>query len=304
MKNIKCKMQNEKGARPCVIAVGEVLWDVFSEGARLGGAPANFAVHAASLGADAFLVSRVGRDKEGETALRMLAGRGLNVDFVQVDEARPTGTVPVTVVDGEPSYEIVEGAAWDAIAWEPRLEGLAQRAQAVCFGSLAQREATSRRTLQRFVEAVPEGCMRVVDINFRQHYHSRSVVDWSLRFADLLKLNDEEVRILRGYLGGSEDDGDFLREVCERFRIGRAVLTLGAEGCRVIGPREDVRVAAAHQDVVNTVGAGDAFTAAFVLNLLAGQDVRACAERANQAGGYVTTQDGAIPEFPETFRVF
>ncbi len=290
--------------RPRIVAFGEVLWDVFPDGARLGGAPANFAVHAASLGAEAVLVSRVGKDAEGTEALRGLEARGVNVDFVQEDAARSTGAVRVTLTEGEPAYEIVEGAAWDAVGWEDRMKALAQQADTICFGTLAQRCETSRSALQRFVAEASGECLKVLDLNFRQQYHSQEVVRGSLCTADLLKLSQDEVPILRDYVEGVEDDTVFLLDLLESFRIEWVVLTLGAQGCRVVGPEGDCQVPAEPQEVVNTVGAGDAFTAAFVLNLLAGEDVRTCAERANRAGGYVTTQDSATPDFPEAFRVF
>jgi fructokinase len=289
---------------PHVVAVGEVLWDEFPDGARLGGAPANFAVHCAGMGARATLVSRVGQDDRGREALDLLRGRGLGVDFVQRDPERPTGRVRVTLQDGRPAYEIVEGVAWDAVQWEPRLLPLAQAADVVCFGTLAQRNEQSRETLRRFVAACGAACLRVLDINFRQNYHSDEVVRESLRLADVLKLSDEEVPILRGYLRGVGDDGAFLNGVRERFQVETVVLTLGAQGCRVLGPEGDLRVAATPRQVVNTVGAGDAFTAAFVLHRLAGRDAFTCADRANRAGGYVTTQDSGTPELPGEFRVF
>jgi fructokinase len=289
---------------PHIVAIGEVLWDEFQDGARLGGAPANFAVHCAGMGARVTLVSRVGQDDRGREALDLLRGRGVGVDFVQQDPGRPTGRVRVTLRGGRPSYEIVEGVAWDALSWEARLLPLAQGAGAVCFGTLAQRDEQGRETLQRFVAACREGCLRVLDLNFRQRFHSEEVVRESLRQADILKLSDEEVPTLRAYVGGDGDDGAFLNGVRERFGIETVVLTLGAEGCRVLGPEGDLRVPAAPRRVVNTVGAGDAFTAAFVLRRLAGGDACTCADWGNRAGGYVATQDSATPELPGEFRVF
>jgi fructokinase len=286
------------------VAVGEVLWDEFPDGARLGGAPANFAVHCAGMGARVTLVSRVGRDDRGREALDLLRGRGVGVDFIQRDPERPTGRVRVTLRDGRPSYEIVEGVAWDALSWEARLLPLAKGADAVCFGTLAQRNGQSRKALRRFVATCREGCLRVLDINFRQRFHSEEVVRESLHLANLLKLSDEEVPALRGYTGGAGDDGAFLNGVRERFGIETVVLTLGAEGCRVLGPEGDLRIPATPQRVVNTVGAGDAFTAAFVLHRLAGRDAFTCADWGNRAGGYVATQDSATPELPGEFRIF
>ncbi len=270
----------------------------------LGGAPANFAIHAAALGARSAFVSRVGMDPMGDGILEALRVRGVDEQFVRRDRERPTGTVNVALEAGEPTYEIVEGVAWDHILWAPGMEGLAAKARAVCFGTLGQRCPLSRRTIQRLVASTPETCLRVLDINFRRHYHSAEVVHASLCTADLLKLSEEEVPILREYLGGIGDEAAFLLDLRDRFDTERVVLTLGAGGCRVLGPEGDIRVPSPTRKVLNTVGAGDVFAAAFVLHLLAGADGRTCAERANRAGGYVVAQDSGTPEFPEEFRVF
>ncbi|MCZ6632803.1 MAG: carbohydrate kinase [bacterium] len=297
-------MLDKNKQRPRIFALGELLWDVFPDGARLGGAGTNFAVMSVFLGAEAVLVSRIGDDENGRRAVEMLSGWGLDTRFIQVDDSRATGTVRVTVEDGEPSYEIVEGVAWDVIAWEPDLGTQVQEADVLYFGSLIQREETSRETIQRLIAGVPDRCLKVLDLNFRQHYHSQEVVRTSVGLSDILKLNVDEVPILRQYLGGVDDPTSFCRDIRERFQIRQIVLTMGAGGCRVLGPEGDVQVPAAPQKVVNTVGAGDAFTAAFVLHHLQGADARTCAERANEVGGYVTTQDGGTPRLPASFSVF
>ena len=280
------------------------MWDLFPDGTRLGGAPTNFAVHAASLGAESVLVSRVGRDDLGRDVVVALKETGVSVAHVQEDEGRPTGIVRVTLTDGQPSYEIVEGVAWDAIDWVPALDALAQSADAVCFGTLAQRCNPSRSTIQRFVSTTRAECLKVLDINFRQHYHSEAVVRSALCLADVLKLSDEEVPILRDYVGGVPDEEVFLLDLMAAFEFERVVLTRGAAGCLAVGPEGVLEVPSEPRQVVNTVGAGDAFAAAFLLGLLAGESGRACAERANRAGGYVVTQDSGTPAFPAGYRIF
>ena len=287
---------------PIVVAIGEVLWDVYSDGSRLGGALSNVSVHAASFGAQSFLVSRVGQDEKGKEALSRLADLGVDVAHVQQDAIRPTGVVNVSLSSGEPTFEIVEGAAWDAITWTRELENLAGRTDALCFGTLAQREASSRETIQQFLGSVPDKCIRVLDLNFRQHYHNRSTVRTALCFTDLLKLNQDEVATLRQYLGGVGDDRLFLWEIRERFEIDTVVLTLGGEGCQVFSREGENRVTSTPRDVVDAVGAGDAFTAAFLMNLLAGVETKRCAERANEVGGFVVTQNGGSPELPQYLR--
>ena len=289
---------------PCVVAIGAVLWDVFSDGERLGGAPANFAVHAAALGARAAMVSCVGDDARGKAALEILSRYGVATDTMQVHAHRPTGTVNVTLVDGQPTYEIVEGVAWDAITWCSELAPIAQSAHALCFGTLDQREAQSRRAITNFLDAASPDCLRVLDINFRQHYHTDEIVRESIARADVLKLNDEEVVLLRDYVGGEEDVDAFLTGILARFDLQCVILTLGEKGCRVVSGDGICRAIGKRQQVANTVGAGDAFTAAFVVHLLAGAPMQICAEQANTVGGFVTTQDSGMPPLPARFRVF
>ncbi|MDP6037315.1 MAG: carbohydrate kinase [Candidatus Latescibacteria bacterium] len=289
---------------PLLIGIGAVLWDVFPDGARLGGAPANFAVHAAALGTRSALVSCVGDDARGREATELLKGHGVITDAVQVDAHRPTGTVPVTLVNGQPSYEIVEGVAWDAIGWRSELASLAHSAHAICFGTLDQREITRRQTILRFLDAASPACLRVLDVNFRQHYHCRNVVQASLERADVLKLSDEEVPLLREYVDGSGGVDGFWADVLTRYELRCVILTLGEKGCRVVSAECVFEVQGEKQAVVNTVGAGDAFTAAFISHLINGADLQLCAEQANLAGGFVTTQDSGMPKLPPSFRVF
>ncbi|MDE2723752.1 MAG: PfkB family carbohydrate kinase [Gemmatimonadota bacterium] len=289
---------------PSVVAIGAVLWDVFPDGERLGGAPANFAVHAAALGARAAMVSCVGDDARGKTALEILSGRGVATDALQVHAYRPTGSVNVTLVDGQPTYEIVEGVAWDAITWCSELAPIAQSAHALCFGTIDQREAQSRRAIINFLDAASPDCLRVFDINFRQHYHTDEIVRESLTRADVLKLNDEEVVLLRDYVGGEEDVDVFLTGIRARFDLQCVILTLGEQGCWVVSEGGICQAVGKRQQVVNTVGAGDAFTAAFVMHLLAGAPMQICAEQANTVGGFVTTQDSGMPPLPARFRIF
>ena len=289
---------------PCVVAIGAVLWDVFSDGERLGGAPANFAVHAAALGARAAMVSCVGDDARGKAALEILNERDVAIDAVQVHAHRSTGSVNVTLVDGQPTYEIVEGVAWDAITWCSELAPIAQSAHALCFGTLDQRAAQSRQAITNFLDAASPDCLRVLDINFRQHYHTDEIVRESIARADVLKLNDEEVVLLRDYVGGEEDVDAFLTGILARFDLQCVILTLGEKGCRVVSGDGICRAIGKRQQVANTVGAGDAFTAAFVVHLLAGAPMQICAEQANTVGGFVTTQDSGMPPLPTRFRVF
>ena len=180
-----------------IVAVGEVLWDLFPEGPLLGGAPANFAYHAHGLGAQVQLITRVGSDELGREILRRFRGMGLSDATVQVDETAPTGTVQVQLSgNGLAHFTIQENVAWDFIALTDEALAAARRADAICFGSLGQRSEKSRDTIQRLVEAAPAHALKVFDINLRQKFYSREVIQESLRWADVLKLNDDELPTL------------------------------------------------------------------------------------------------------------
>jgi len=289
---------------PRVVAIGELLWDRIPGKSCLGGAPANFAVHAASLGARSVLVSRVGKDPDGESAAKMLSAKGVDTTFLQMDDRLMTGEVRVEISDGEPSYQIVEQVAWDAIGWDDRLSSTLGSVDAVCFGTLAQRHPISRATIQRFVKEIGDRCFKVLDLNFRQHYHSPEVIATSLHLADMVKLSLPELPVLRKYDQGSADDRSYFADLKRRFALDCIVLSLGARGCRVIGEDYDFTMETVPKDVVNTVGAGDAFTAAFVVGRLSGSSPEACAEMANRAGGFVVTREDGMPILPSEFRIF
>jgi fructokinase len=292
-----------KGNAPIVIAIGELLWDEFPDGARLGGAPANFAVHCASLGAQAHLVSRVGDDERGRQSRDDIGRLGVNIDSVQTDPSLPTGSVIIDMSGHVHTFTIVENVAWDAIKWRPECGKLARRADVIAFGSLAQRDKRSRDAIGRLLSFASPDCIKFFDINFRQHYHSSEVVRFSLQQCDILKLSDEEIPILRRYFQSEYKDDIYMRRLGEEYGIKIIILTLGAKGCRVFTSQEEFSACEKPVEVVNTVGSGDAFSAAFVVSYLAGHDLETCAKRANEVGGYVATRGSATPELPEDYRL-
>jgi fructokinase len=288
---------------PTVVSIGELLWDKFPDSAHLGGAPSNFAVHTAALGARSVLVSRVGMDEYGDQAIKILSEKGVNTAFLQRDPDLATGLVKVDLSGTEPEYDILQHVAWDAIEWEDRLSPLLNSAQAVCFGTLAQRAEISGKTIQKVMSYAPGSCLKVLDLNFRQNHHSADVVETSLHLADVVKLSEPEIPILRGYLNGTEDDALFIVNLRGKFSLDCVILSLGEKGCRVLGENHDFTLETTSRDVVNTVGAGDAFTAAFVAHRLSGKDPQTCAESANQVGGYVVTREDGMPVLPQNFRI-
>jgi len=289
---------------PLIVAIGEVLWDVFPNQSQLGGAPANFAVHCAALGAQSFLVSAVGQDALGGRALAHLQDRCVNTHWVARNQTYPTGTVQVGLQNGQPTYEIVQQVAWDHIPFQDGLETLSNDAQAICFGTLSQRSEQSLRTIQRFVGNTSSDCVRILDVNFRQNFHNEDVVKKALELATVLKLSQEEISVLRFYVGGSAQDEVFIDELLKRYQLDWVVLTQGELGACAFGRDQIIRRSGTSANVVNAVGAGDAFTAAFVCHLLKGDSIKTCLDQANKIGAFVVGEMGAMPLLPHSFQVF
>jgi fructokinase len=288
---------------PVVVGLGEVLWDVFPDAAHFGGAPANFACHAACLGAEAWLVSAVGSDRAGDEASAELRRHSVCTDAVQRHPTRPTGVVRVTLDShGQPRYEIQTGSAWDDLHWDEALVGLAKRCDAACFGSLAQRSLASREVIRRFLHGTRPDALRVFDVNLRQHYHNAALIRESLALANALKLNDAELPVVADYCGCAATDRDALRELIERFQLRLIALTRGPLGAILYASSDEHDCVAPDSTVVDTVGAGDSFTAALVTDFLAGLPLDVINRHANAVAAYVCSQKGATPILPEPLR--
>lgn len=284
-----------------VVGIGELLWDMLPAGKQLGGAPANFAYHVSRLGLDGLAVSAVGADPLGDEALASLRERGLRCLVART--GRPTGTVQVSLdAAGVPQYEIKTDVAWDNIPFTAELAEVAASARAVCFGSLAQRSPVSRETIYRFLDTVPAECLKVFDINLRQHFYSREVLEESLRRADILKINDEEILTLAS-LSGLRPAGNPAVEplaalgesIRKEYSLWMVVLTCGAVGSYVFSREGVSYLDTPKVDVVDTVGAGDSFTAAFVASLLQGGSIAEAHRRAVDVAAFVCTRPGAMP---------
>ena len=285
-------------SRP-VVGIGEILFDLLPQGPQLGGAPANFAYHVMRLGGCGYAVSAIGRDELGERIKSILAEKELDSEIPEVD--CPTGVVEVTLDDkGVPSYNIIQGVAWDNVPYTEKMKSLAKDCAAVCFGTLAQRSETSRATIKSFLADTPEDCLKVYDINLRQHYYSKELVCESLESSDILKINDEEIVVVSKLLGLSEDPTEACRQIIGKYGLKLAVLTKGADGSDVITLDAISSKKPLAGKIADTVGAGDSFTAAFVQCYLKGMPIEKAHEIANQVSSYVCTKSGAMPEYDES----
>ena len=286
-----------------IAGIGEVLWDLLPAGPQLGGAPANFAYHAHALGARARVVTRIGNDNHGREIMRRFQEIGIADGTVQVDDAAPTGTVTVALSDqGIPNYVIHEDVAWDHLAVTPQALQAIREADAICFGSLAQRGGTSRTAIQRLVSAAPAAALRVFDINLRQNYFSREVIEQSLRLANVLKLNDGELPILSGMFQLSGSTQHQIERLAQQFGLQLVALTRGAAGSLLFKAGQWSDNPSVPIKIVDTVGAGDSFTAALVMGLLLNMELDRINALADEVARYVCTCVGATPPLPQAIR--
>ena len=286
-----------------IVGLGEVLWDVLPEGKKLGGAPANFAYHAGQfLGMDnTIAISALGDDPLAEETIEALKEHELSYLLPRVPY--PTGTVQVTL-DGQgiPSYEIKENVAWDNIPFNDDIADIARNCQAVCFGSLAQRNSVSRTTIQQFLDATPADCLRIFDINLRQHFYTKKIIQDSIHRCNILKINDEELELVGQMFG--YPDLDFENKcwlILGKYNLDMLVLTCGTNGSYVFTPGNVSFQSTPKVQVADTVGAGDSFTGSFVASILKGKNVAEAHSIAVQVSAYVCTQNGAMPSLKSVF---
>jgi fructokinase len=280
-----------------IIGIGEFLWDLFPEGEQLGGAPANFAYITSLLGDSGIVASRIGDDHRGVRAREKLQKWGLDSSTLQQDSLHPTGTVQVQVDShGNPKYEIALPVAWDFLEITAAWRDLATRADAVCFGTLAQRSMHSRRTILEFLRLTSPQSARVFDVNLRQSFYNAEIIRESLAHANVLKLNHEELPIVAALLGSSfESEPQAAQWLRRHFSLRLVCLTRGVSGSLLVAENALHEHRGFKVSIADTVGAGDAFTAALVHHLLRGSSLSAMNEAANRAGSWVASQVGATP---------
>jgi fructokinase len=280
-----------------VVGLGEVLWDILPERTCLGGAPANFAYITTLMGDHGIVASCVGEDSLGVEALRRLEELGLDIDHVQTDRAHPTGTVNVKV-DGRgiPQYEIAHPVAWDFLQWTLSWQHLAEKADAVCFGSLAQRSEQSRATIRRFVRSASPGAAKIFDVNLRQSYYSREVLTESMRLADIVKLNDEELPKIMSLIAlPQSDEQSSAQRLVDTYDLKLVCVTRGGRGSLLVQDGALSEHPGFRVNVADTVGSGDAFTAGLVHEYLHGGSLDLMNEVANLVGAWVASEVGAMP---------
>jgi fructokinase len=286
-----------------IVALGEMLWDVFPDGPRFGGAPANVACHAAALGADVWMVSQVGDDQLGQQAVAALRQHGVHTDPVGRSSQYPTGTVEVALDRaGKPNFTIREDVAWDHIPWSESLRDLASRADAVCFGTLAQRGDQSRQTIHRFISAVAPATLRILDVNLRPPFYDRTVIEQSLELANVLKLSDDELPVVASMLGIDAPESETLAQLAQRYQLRLIALSRGAQGALLFDGKHFSHAQGQPVEVKDTVGAGDSFTAVLTLGILKGRPLDTINQRACQVAAYVCSQAGATPPLPQQYR--
>ena len=286
-----------------IVGLGEALWDCLPDGKKLGGAPANFAYHAGQFGFDTLAVSALGEDALGEETIAALEEHKLNYLMPRIPY--PTGTVQVTLDEqGIPTYNIREGVAWDNIPFTPEIEEVAKTCQAVCFGSLAQRSVVSRETIGKFLDATPSDCVKIFDINLRQSFFTKEIIEASMRRCNILKINDEELVVVsRMFELPDLDEEKRCKQLIKDYNLDILVLTCGTNGSYVFTADESYYQPTPKVEVADTVGAGDSFTGSFCAALLKGKSIPEAHELAVKVSAFVCTQNGAMPTLPKDFLV-
>jgi len=280
-----------------VVGLGEVLWDVLPERTCLGGAPANFAYITTLMGDEGIVASRIGEDSRGLEALRRMEELGVNIDHIQTDRDHPTGSVNVELDSkGQPRYQIAQPVAWDFLDWTLDWQHLAETADAICFGSLAQRSEASRSTIRRFLRAASSKTLKVFDVNLRQSFYSPEILSDSMHRADIVKLNDEELPTIMNLGGFShKDEIPSAQRLIREHDLKIVCVTRGCRGSLLVKGGEVSEHPGFKVRVADTVGSGDAFTAGLIHEYLHGASLALMNEVANLVGAWVASEVGAMP---------
>jgi fructokinase len=288
-----------KVRKPLIVGLGEILWDMLPGGKVLGGAPANFAYHCSQLGADSYVISAVGKDDPGCEILEKVEALNLPSEYLYIEERYPTSKVTVRLdAKGHPQYTIHKNVAWDYIPINQAALDLVSGADALCFGSLAQRSPISRQSIQSYLEQTSTDCLRVFDVNLRQNYYSRELLEKSLEFADILKLNNEELIVMKDLFSLKGKEDELIGSLIQDYKLKLIALTKGAEGSTLYNGSEKSDYRSDPVNAIDTVGAGDSFTATMVMAYLEGMPLNEMNRKASEISAFVCTQKGATPVIP------
>lgn len=297
--------KNNKKKKYNIVAIGEILWDIFPNGKKLGGAPANFTYYTKQLGHNGAIISKIGRDVLGKEIIKSLHGLNLSTDYIQVDSVHPTGFVDVILKSkSEPKYVIRENVAWDFIKMNNKLKIFSKEVDVVYFGSLAQRNPISRNTIINFLKSVKKDTLIVFDINLRPPFFTKDIIIDSLKLSSLLKINDKELLLLRKLLDYRFDNNelDFLKLLIKRFKIDLICLTRGESGSLLVTENDFFVHPGFKVKVSDTVGSGDAFTAAMVIEFLNRKSLGEISEAANKLGSWVASKFGATIKIDDNIK--
>ncbi|QJB56173.1 carbohydrate kinase [Pseudodesulfovibrio sp. zrk46] len=285
------------------VGMGEILWDVLPTGRKLGGAPANFAYHVNALGGTGIPFSRIGDDDLGREALDILREHGVATDQISVDTEHPTGTVDAAIdANGVATYTFPDDVAWDFLAFDEAERAIAMEADAICFGTLAQRSSVSRDAILDVLGDATKP-LKIYDINLRQEFYTPERVRDSLIVADVLKINDEELALVAQMFSLPRGEREAMQALLEAHDLTLAVLTRGGEGSLILSADDCSDLPGQPTEVVDTIGAGDSFTAAMALAYLSGRSLDEVNQYAASVAAYVCTQAGAMPPVPGSLRL-
>ncbi len=283
--------------KPLIVGLGEILWDIFPEYKRTGGAPVNVAFHASRLRNNGIPASRIGNDEDGKELLSVLSSHSIDTSYIQLDDVAPTGTVEVSIRNGEASYIIHENVAWDRLSLTTEWQELAERADAICFGTLAQRDPVSRKTIHSFLSSSTGQCLKVADINLREPHYSREIIESTMQMADVVKMNQQEWQQLEEMFNVDDLKSWLFNEINVRF----ICLTKGIEGAELMTPDQHLVEPVHPVDSINgdSVGAGDAFTASLTHHLLRNSPLDVGISAATRYAAHVAARKGAMPDLPD-----
>lgn len=286
-----------RSANHLVIGLGEILWDLLPDGKKLGGAPANFAYISTLLGNKGVVASRLGNDAFGIEIQTLLQSLRLEAGYLQTDLTHPTGTVKVQLdPQGHATFEFASSVAWDFLEWTSQWQSLSQRADVVCFGSLAQRSLHSRETIRQFLASVPPQTLRIFDVNLRQSHFSDEIIEDSAKLAHIMKFNNEELPVIAKMFGIQHpDELSAAQQIRQRFNLKLVCVTRGPNGSLLVDEYSHHEHPGFPATVVDTVGAGDAFTGALVYHFLRNASLETMNVAANYMGAWVASQQGATP---------